>query len=314
MSAWGRLKVGETIGEGAFGEVYRAFDPVGGCDVALKLMRPRPTGDRPRTRALREYRNLAKVHHPNVVEAYGVGVEGRRAGLWMELVRGATLAQMLQTRGPFTGEEAAFVGQALCRALAAVHAAGLVHADVKVQNVMQAECGRTVLMDFGASLRHTATRTRRARLTGTLVYLAPEVLSGGRPSIAADIYSLGVLLFLLVTGRYPVYGSSFAELARAHAYGCVWRLKRLNPDVPDAFAEAVEGALEDISRRYRSAAEMGAALSAVVPAVPAFTVTRQDTAVAPVVVSFPLAFGNTTTRSGEWATRDGSIGPSRCSA
>jgi serine/threonine protein kinase len=297
------LQLGERIGEGAFGEVYRAFDPVIEREVALKLMRRRPSGERPGARALREYRNLAKVHHRNVVEAYGVAAEGGRPGLWMELVCGATLAQMLRACSRFTGDEAAFVGQELCRALAAVHAAGLIHADVKAQNVMQVPGGRTVLMDFGASLRQAATGSRRRRLTGTLVYLAPEVLRGGKQSIAADIYSLGVLLFQLVTGRYPVDGSSFDELARAHACGCTGRLTRLNPALPDAFVEAVEGALEDISRRYRSADELGATLSRVVSAVPSVTVARQHTVAAPMSMSFPLAFSNTTTRSGGWMTR-----------
>lgn len=307
LSTWGRLKVGERIGKGAFGDVYRAFDPVVGRDVALKLMRRRGSGDRPGARALREYRNLAKVHHSNIVEAYGVGTDGRRAGMWMELVRGVTVAQMLRVRGPFTGEEAAFVGQELCRALTAVHAAGLVHADVKAQNVMQARCGRTVLMDFGASLGHTAAKSRRGRLTGTLVCLAPEVLKGGRPSIAADIYSLGVLLFQLVTGGYPVDGSSLDELARAHAYGCGGRLRYLNAGLPDAFVEAVDSALEDVSRRYHSVDEMGAVLSRVVPTAPAFTVARQGTVAAPVAMAFPVAFGATTTRSGGWATRTATV-------
>ena len=261
LSTWGRLKLGERIGAGAFGDVYRAFDPLDGREVALKLMRRRAPGDRPGARALREYRNLTKVHHTNVVEAYGVGTNDRRAGMWMERVHGMTLKQILRVRGPFTAEDAAFVGQELCGALTAVHAAGLVHADVKAQNVMQAPCGRTVLMDFGASL--ASKGSRRGRVTGTLVYLAPEVLKGGRPSIAADVYSLGVLLFQLVTGGYPVDGSSFDEFARAHAYGCVRRLKLLNADLPDAFVEAVDGALEDVSRRYRSADEMRVALSRV---------------------------------------------------
>ena len=298
-STWGRLRLGERIGEGAFGQVFRAFDLIDEREVALKLMRPRPPGDRPGARARREYINLAKVHHPNVVEAYGVATNGRRSGLWMELVYGATLGQLLRTRGRFSAEEAAFVGQELCRALAAVHAAGLVHADVKVHNVMQAHCGRTVLMDFGASLPRMATWSQYRRLTGTLVCLAPEVLRGGKPSVAADVYSLGVLLFQLVTGSYPVDGSSFGELARAHACGYARRLEHLNPDLPDAFIEAVDGALADVGRRHRSADEMGALLSRVVPSIPSVS----GTAVAPMSMSLPLELGNATTRSAVWMSR-----------
>jgi serine/threonine-protein kinase len=284
------MQVIERIGDGAFGDVYRAFDPERLREVALKLMRSGVSRDRPSARALREYRNLAKVCHPNVVAVYGVETGSRRAGLWMELIRGVSLGQLLRTRGPFTAEEAAFVGQELCRALAAVHAAGLVHGDIKAQNVMREDTGRIVLMDFGASLGTRATNARLGRLTGTLVYLAPEVLNGGKPTIASDIYSLGVLLFQLVTGDYPVEGFSIRELRRAHARRRGWRLKAYGAALPEAFVEAVEGALADADARFKAADDLYAALSRVRATVPSLTPTRHSRPV-----------------SGEWVTRTATL-------
>ena len=123
----------------------------------------------------------------------------------MELIRGQTLTQILSGYGTFSASEATIIGQEVCRALAAVHAAGIVHKDLKAQNVMRESGGRFVLMDFGAG--------------GTPVYLAPEVLSGAEATVASDIYALGVLLFYLVTRKYPASGASLDDLRQAHARG-----------------------------------------------------------------------------------------------
>ena len=134
------------------------------------------------SRIIDEARALARVRHPSVVCVHGADMHDGRAGLWMELVRGRTLAQLVAANGLFGPREAAGIGQDLCRALAAVHAEHLVHRDVKAQNVMRGLAGgRIVLMDFGAS--HTP------------LYLAPEVLAGGRDTVASDLDALGVLLY-----------------------------------------------------------------------------------------------------------------------
>ena len=186
----------------------------------------------------------------------------------MELIRGTTLAHMLRTDGPFAAEEAAVVGRELCRAVAAVHDAGLVHGDIKAQNVMREGSGRIVLMDFGSSQSREQKRTVGERLTGTLHYLAPEVLTGGAPSVAADIYSLGVLLFHLVTGDYPVLAASIEELKQAHANGRVRRLTDLHCLLPHAFVTAVDGATGLLSSRFRTATELLTALTQVRPPLP----------------------------------------------
>src|SRR4051812_42389118 len=140
----------------------------------------------------------------------------------MELVRGVTLEQQIAAHGPLSAREAAAVGIDLCRALAAIHAAGLIHRDVKAQNVMREDGGRIVLMDLGTGREiHQAGRPVSPDLAGTPLYLAPEIFSGAPASERTDLYSLGVLLYHLVTGSFPVRATTIPELQAGHATGGV---------------------------------------------------------------------------------------------
>src|SRR5688500_5498384 len=196
IGSWGHLALLERLGDGSFGDVYRAWDRQLERDVALKLLRGQASEDDPRTsRIAIEGRLLARVRHPNVISVHGVAVNDGRVGLWMELVRGATLEQLLQQRGPFSAREAALIGIDLCRALAAIHAAGLIHRDVKAQNVMREDGGRIVLMDLGTGRESGGPTDPSADMAGTPLYLAPEIFAGGSASVRTDIYGLGVLLY-----------------------------------------------------------------------------------------------------------------------
>src|SRR5262249_50567281 len=154
-------------------------------------------------------RLLARVRHPNVVTVYGADRIDGRAGICMEFVDGHTIREQIDAGSPFASGKAASVACAICSGLAAVHDAGLVHRDVKAQNVVEDRSGRTILMDLGAGLE---TDVFDGRLEGTPVYLAPELLNGGRATVASDIYAVGVLLFYMLTGRYPVSGRSLEDL------------------------------------------------------------------------------------------------------
>jgi TolB-like protein/Tfp pilus assembly protein PilF len=256
LRQWGHLLLLEQIGQGTFGEVYRARDLWLDCEVALKLLRAGSDGNVP-AGTLDEPRRLALLRHPNVVRVYGADMHDGRVGLWMEFVRGRTLSTMLAEHGPWSANEAAVVGQEICRALAAVHGAGLVHGDVKAQNVMRESGGRFVLMDFGAGRFSDGRPAVGTRPAGTPLYLAPEVLQGGQPSVQSDLYALGVLLYLLVTGSYPVQGASMEQLIAAHAAGQRRNLRDARPDLPDSFVEAVECALDpDPRRRFATAGDM----------------------------------------------------------
>jgi serine/threonine-protein kinase len=256
--SWGALTVFEEIGRGAFSRVYRARDSLG-RDVALKVFRD-PTDS---ARLLDEGRRLTRVRHPNVVVVHGATEVDGQVGLWMELIRGRTLEDELKTRGAFSAEEARLIGLDLCRALAAVHEAGLVHRDVKAQNVMREQGGRIVLMDFGAGTEAEAGDP--SDVAGTPMYLAPEVFDGQPASRLSDIYSLGVLLYHLVTGSYPVSGSSRFEIQRAHSERRIKRLRDARPDLPEGFVQLVEAALAEPGRRYQTAGELEHALSSGSP-------------------------------------------------
>ena len=153
---WGHLQVLERIGHGAFGEVYRAWDTRLDREVALKLLPAAPEADGPRSPIIEEGRLLARVRHRNVVTIYGAERVGGCIGLWMEFVKGRTLEQVLRDGKQFTADEVARIGVELCGAIAAVHAAGLLHRDIKAQNVMVAEDGRLVLMDFGTGMESSS--------------------------------------------------------------------------------------------------------------------------------------------------------------
>ena len=292
LDHWGHLELIEQIGQGSFGNVYRARDTRLDRDVALKLLRKgRQTADLA-DKILHEGRILARVRHRNVVTVFGVEEQDGRIGLWMEYIRGRTLEQLLRSTGSFGAREAALIGQELCRALAAVHKAGLVHRDIKAQNVMREEGGRLVLMDFGAGQYvHAAGAAPTGRLTGTPLYLAPELLRGGEATVRSDIYGLGVLLFHLVTGQYPVTATSIDDLRQAHREGRRFRLHDARPDLADDFARVVERAAHpEASRRYASAGALQEALARSLGLDSTITVDRETLAAAlaaPVALDTP---------------------------
>lgn len=265
--AWGPFAISGELGHGSYGTVYRAIDKNLNLPIALKVIRPVAPADREACAvALDEARLLAQINHPNVVRIYGAEQLGDEVGISMELVRGRTLDRMVRELGPFNADEAMLIGIDLCRAAAAVHAAGLLHGDIKANNVMRAQGGRTVLMDFGAGRDLKAAADRSGRRTiGTPAYLAPEVLEGGKPTRASDIYSLGVLLFYLVTGKHPVHGDTQTTVARQHSGATARRLHELRPGLPASFVHIVERATaERPAERYATAGELEAAIARAV--------------------------------------------------
>ena len=242
--SWGAFRLIGRVGVGGFGEVYRAFDPTLERDVALKLLHSADGS----ASVVSEARAMAKVRHPNVVVVHGVDERDGRVGLWSDFVRGKTLTELLAVQGAFSAREAAAIGVEVCKAVAAVHAAGLVHRDIKASNIMREEGGRIVLMDFGLS----QSAGDAAVSSGTLAYLAPEVEAGGAATARSDIYAIGVLLFQLVTAKLP---SSARPLLEER------------PDLPPPLARAIDKARHaDLAQRYASAAELLAALPGEPPA------------------------------------------------
>ena len=260
-ATWGALTIIEEIGRGSSGRVYRARDPRLDREVALKILEPGLASDSPVGRAvIEEGRHLAQLRHPNIVAIHGADRIDGRVGLEMELVTGQTLAETMRMHGPLGADEATIIGRDVCRALAAVHRAGLVHRDVKVQNVIRESGGRIVLMDLGAGRPVHAIES--AGIAGTPLYLAPEVLAGAPPTPRSDLYSVGVLLYHLVTGSFPVTASSLVDLCEAHRLRMTTRLRDARPDLPERFINLVERAIEpDPAKRIDGAGRFEAELS-----------------------------------------------------
>lgn len=244
LFTWGHLAALELIGEGQFGKVYRAHDCQLGREVALKLAR----GDVPR-RGLAEARRLARVRHPGVLTVHGAAIHDGRAGIWTDLIDGQTLEERLGKEGPLGAGELRLVGVELCGALAAVHAAGLVHGDVKASNVVRERGGRLVLVDFGAA--HLAGEEASAVLQATPSYLAPEVSSGrSAPTVASDLYAVGCVLYRLASGHSWRGGEAMS-------------LRDARPELPPALVQAIEKLLaEQPERRPRSAGDAERLLAA----------------------------------------------------
>jgi tRNA A-37 threonylcarbamoyl transferase component Bud32 len=258
LAVWGRYRLEQKVGHGGFGSVYRGWDPMLEMSVAIKILHPRFSDRRLRARLVDEGRALARVEHQNVVRVLNVEEHDGRLGLVMEFVSGETLDALVDRQGALSEREAMGLGEEVCRALAAVHAHKLIHRDVKARNIMRERAGRIVLMDFGAGLPESAAQKGAV---GTPLYMAPETLRGEPASVASDVYSVGVLLFFLVTRRYPYEGRTIDEVRAAQKAGIPQSLLSLRPGLSLSFVRVVERALATgPGDRYPSAAELLKAL------------------------------------------------------
>ena len=260
---WGHLDLLNVVGRGSYGIVYRAWDTRLERLVALKLFHGAANPDE----VMQEGRMLARMRHENVVLVYGADVFDGVAGIWMELVHGRTLENIVKANGPMPAREAAAAGADVARALATVHSAGLLHCDVKAQNVVRENGGRVVLMDLGAGRLAPEARDddQAADVAGTPRYMAPELFrSGTSATRATDIYSLGVLLYYIVSGGFPVEGRTLSELRRAHDAGQMRPLGEAVAGLPKKLIEIVMKAIDpDPARRPASTHEMQMALQAL---------------------------------------------------
>lgn len=268
-TSWGGFVLLEELGRGGFGVVHRAWDATLKRDVALKIIDVRRLPGVSEETVLREGQLMARVRHPNVVTVYSAQRIGPEVGLTMEYIKGRTLSRLVAEDGPLGAHEAALVGMSLCDALTAVHRLGLVHRDLKASNVMRESGGRILLMDFGAGREIGVGGDGRAQVLGTPVYMAPEVLLGSRGTSASDLYSLGVLLYNLVTADYPVRGARMDELRLSHLAGERVPLGERRPELPAPFVDAVEKALaSDPAARPSTAVAFKRALVDAMPYLP----------------------------------------------
>ncbi len=236
-----RFKVRERLGSGGFGTVYRAWDERLERDVAVKVIE---LGGQPVERVMREAQAVARLNHPSVVTLYELGEDGRSAYLVSELIDGATLAEM-QRQGELSDRDVGEAAADLCDALEHAHSRGVVHRDIKPQNVLlAADERRAKLMDFGiARFLDGAGITATGDIVGTLAYMAPEQAEGDAAGPPADVYSLALTLYEAWSGENPNARSTPAATARAIGEP-VSPLAELRPDLPAQLVDAIDACLE----------------------------------------------------------------------
>jgi eukaryotic-like serine/threonine-protein kinase len=252
----GRYRMGALLATGGMGEVWAARDLLLDRPVAVKVLGGALAGDgRAAERLRREARAAARLDHPSIARMLDLGEQEGRPYLVMELLEGESLAGRIGRAGPMAPAEAARVVAAAADALEAAHRAGVVHRDVKPGNVFLTSEGEVKVLDFGIASAAGESDLTTGVLLGTAAYLAPERALGRPATPAADVYSLGVVLYELLAGRRPFEAGSDLELAMAHVHARPAPLALVAPSTPPSLVAACEQALaKDPAARPPSAA------------------------------------------------------------
>jgi serine/threonine-protein kinase len=238
----GRYQVITRIASGGMGEVYRAHDAVLGREVALKVLHPQFAGDRGFVeRFRREARAAAILNHPNVVGVYDWGSTDGTYFMIMEFVRGVNLRALLSHHGRLEPAQVSDVAVQVLAALEHAHGHGIVHRDVKPENVLISEDGTVKVADFGLARAYADSYVSQAEgtVTGTVQYLAPEQIRGEPADPRTDLYALGVVMFELLTGRAPFTGETSLGIAYQHLSGRVPPPSELSPGIPTSLDRIV---------------------------------------------------------------------------
>jgi len=262
----GRYEIIEELGVGGMGRVYRAFDKKIEEEVALKLLKPEIGADR---RFVERFRNeikiARKIRHVNVCGMFDLQEEGKPLFITMEYVRGEDLKSLIRRTRALTAGTAVSIARQVAEGLGEAHRLGIVHRDLKPGNVMIDKDGNAKIMDFGIARSPAAAgTTAEGVIIGTPEYMSPEQVEGQPADQRADIYSLGIILFEMVTGRLPFDGESAPAVAHKHKYEPAPDPQTLNPHIPDALNGIILRCLEkEREARYQTAQELLADLEKI---------------------------------------------------
>jgi eukaryotic-like serine/threonine-protein kinase len=281
----GRYRLERSLGHGGMATVHLARDETLGREVAIKRLSKALSGDEIfRERFMREARTAAGLSHPNIVAVFDVGEEDGLPYIVMECVDGRTLAELLAEHGPLDPDRAADLILQACAGLEHAHAAGLVHRDIKPQNLLVREDDTLKIVDFGIARPVDGTQlTLAGTILGTAAYLAPEQALGERVTAAADLYSLGAVTYELLSGRPPYEFESLAELPVKQREGPPPWIKGVSEELQDVVRRCLA---PDPADRPRSAAALAHELAQASPEpptdqIPAVEVTAATEVIGP---------------------------------
>jgi eukaryotic-like serine/threonine-protein kinase len=277
-----RYRLVALIGEGGMAAVYRAVDTRLGRDVAVKVLHPEYARDQPFVQRFQQEAEFAASlgAHPNIVAIYDIGQDDALHYIVMELVEGRDLKDVIRERAPLEVAEAFGIARQVASALAFAHQRGLVHRDVKPQNIMVTDAGNAKVTDFGIARSLSASQlTRTGMVIGTAHYFAPEQAQGKPAAPSSDIYSLGVVLYEMLTAHLPFEADTPIGVAMQHLHSDPPPPWDYNPALSTrAGAVALRALEKDPERRYRDATEFASALADV-----AVTGTGGTTSLSPIV-------------------------------
>lgn len=257
----GRYRLLTQQGSGGMAVIYKATDLALGRTVAVKILRPSLTDDPEFLRRFRqEARNVANLSHPNIVTVHDVGQDGNTHYIVMEYIDGEDLKRLIRAEAPFSLDRALSIIIKICAGVGYAHRAGLVHADVKPQNVLVTENDNVKVTDFGIAQALSATQPREKQrvVWGSPHYFSPEQAQGEPPTPASDVYAIGIVLFEMLTGKLPFMGTDQQELAMAHIRDTPPNASDFNPNVPVHLDRILQKILsKEPASRYRAADQLG---------------------------------------------------------
>jgi serine/threonine protein kinase len=254
-----RYEIIKTIGEGGMANVYLANDTILDRKVAIKVLRGDLSNDEKFIRRFkREALSVSNLSHPNIVEVYDVGEEDGNYYIVMEYIEGKTLKQLLQKRGALTLNEVIDIMTQLTDGLAHAHEAYIIHRDIKPQNIMIEDNGLVKITDFGIAMALNSTQlTQTNSVMGSVHYLPPEQANGKGSTVKSDIYSLGILMYELLTGSVPFKGDTAVEIALKHMKEKVPSIRKQNPTIPQSVENIVlKATAKNPKNRYDNVRDM----------------------------------------------------------